>query len=62
MSIRVTVEDTENGETETTVLSANGYVVVCSGRAYVDREQVFANGTRIVTVKRRPVAEPEETE
>lgn len=53
MSIKVTVEDTENGERDETVLSPDGYVVVCSGRAYVDHEQVYANGTRIVTVKRR---------
>lgn len=53
--IRVTVTDTESGETGTHELSANGYVVICSGRAYVDNEQVYGNGTRVVTIKRRPV-------
>jgi hypothetical protein len=53
MPIEVTVRDTETGETDSHTLSPDGYVVICSGRAYVEHEQVHANGTRIVTVKRR---------
>jgi hypothetical protein len=52
MPIEVTVRDTDTGETDSHTLSLDGYVVICSGRAYVEHEQIHANGTRIVTIRR----------
>lgn len=57
MAIEVTVRDTETGESETAFIPAGGYVVTCAEPAYVAAEQIHANGTRIVTVRRRPASD-----
>lgn len=51
--LMVTVLDTETGETGTAEVKPGGYLVVCAEPAYVYHEDVHANGTRIVTIKKR---------
>jgi hypothetical protein len=50
MSIRVTVTDTENGDTETQEIE-NDVIVITAGNRYVDGVQSYANGTQIFTIK-----------
>jgi hypothetical protein len=50
--IRVTVEDTATGETESTEI-VNDYVITTAGTCYVSHISRFASGTHILTVKGR---------
>lgn len=53
MSIRVTVEDTESGETETKTIE-NDVIVVTAGTCYVDHVADYpTKGTQVYTVKGR---------
>lgn len=51
MAIQVTTTDTETGETETQEVPPNGYVVVVTGRRYVDGYAAYKNGTVVITTK-----------
>lgn len=51
MTIKVTVADTENGDTDTVELKDN-YVVTTAGKCEVTSEQRYANGTVVLTIKR----------
>jgi len=55
--IHVTCTDPETGETGTAEVPPGGYLVVCAEPAYVAHEQVHANGTRVVTIKKRGSAD-----
>ena len=50
MAIKITVEDTESGETATREIE-NDVVVIAAGDHYVDGIQKYANGTQIYTIK-----------
>lgn len=49
---RVTAVDLDSGESETVEIE-NDYLVICDGDRYIDGIQVYANGTAVITVKRR---------
>lgn len=51
--IHVTCTDPETGEQGHAEVKPGGYLVVCAEPAYVAHEQVHANGTRVVTIKKR---------
>ena len=56
--IRVTVEDTETGETSYETID-NDYCVICAGNKFVDTIQTYPKaGTTVVTIK---TAKPEVT-
>jgi hypothetical protein len=51
MAIRVTVTDTESGESSTAEVEDN-YILVCAGTCHQDGVQVYpAKGTHVITVK-----------
>jgi hypothetical protein len=50
MSIRVTAEDTENGDTATREIT-DDVVVITAGNHYIDGIVKYANGTQVITVK-----------
>lgn len=52
MAIRVTVTDTETGETESTEFD-NDYLLIRAGSCYLDGVQAYANGTHVLTIKGR---------
>lgn len=62
MPIRVTVEDTETGDTETCEIGNGpaGYVVTCGPGCDVTHVQTYANGTAVVTIRPRLVPEASE--
>ena len=49
---RVTATDLATGESESTEITDN-YVVITDGDRYVASAQVHANGTAVVTIKKR---------
>ncbi len=49
----VTTTDLANGDSETQVLPPNGYVLVVGENMRLDSEINHANGTRLLTLKRR---------
>lgn len=51
MSIRITVTDTENGDTETQEIT-DDYVVIVAGSYYLAHANKHANGTHVLTIKR----------
>ena len=53
MTITITTEDHETGETETVELKPDSYVLTCGERIEFVHEQLYANGTRIITLKRK---------
>ena len=56
--IRITVEDTETGETSSRVIE-DDYCVICAGRKYVDSTNFYPKaGTTVITIK---TAKPEVT-
>ncbi|GLJ78649.1 hypothetical protein [Microbacterium imperiale] len=52
-AIKVTVSDPESGEELESRVIDNDFMVLCAGDRYIDGVQAYANGTQIVTVKRR---------
>ena len=50
---KVTCTDVETGESESAVIT-NDYIVICDGDRYLDHVQQHANGTVVLTIKRRP--------
>lgn len=53
MTIRVTVEDTETGTSETREV-ANDYILICAGTCYQARVQAWPKtGTHVITIKGR---------
>jgi hypothetical protein len=53
MSIRVTVTDTENGDTQTAEIE-NDYVIICAGTCHISAAQDYpTKGTRVLTIKGR---------
>jgi len=50
---RVTAEDIVTGEREERII-LNDYVLIVDGDRYIDGIQAHANGTHVLTVKRRP--------
>lgn len=55
MTIRVTVLDTETGDTETKDVPEHDYVLICSGDCHISYSQVSAkSGTHNLTIKRGP--------
>ncbi len=57
MSIRVTVTDTENGDTETQEIE-NNHIVVTAGNHYIAGVQRYGNGTAVYTIKVRKPGDP----
>lgn len=51
-AIRVTVEDLENGDKDSTEISGD-YVIITAEPAYVSNIQHYINGTAVITVKGR---------
>lgn len=53
MPIRLTVEDTETGDTDSCVIGdgPGRYVVTCGPGCYVSLEQKYSNGTVVLTIK-----------
>jgi hypothetical protein len=52
--IRVTVEDTDTGKTETVEVAPNDYWMVTTGSCYVSSTQVYLKtGTHQLTIKGR---------
>lgn len=49
---RVTATDLETGEAETTIIEDN-YLLICDGKYYLDGYSRYANGTVVLTVKRK---------
>lgn len=49
MTIRVTVEDTETGETETTIVE--DYLLLVADPCYLATRQAYPTGTHILVVK-----------
>lgn len=49
LSIKVTVEDTETGETEPTIVE--DYLLIVAGSCYLATRQAYPNGTHVLTVK-----------
>lgn len=59
MSIRVTVEDLETGDTETKDVADGDYVLICVAPCYLHQTNEYTAGTHVMTVKgyvRRRVA------
>jgi hypothetical protein len=56
VSVEVTVRDTETGESQTATIT-DDYVLICEGSCRLDRTQVSANGTAVLTVKGRKQAQ-----
>lgn len=54
--IEVTAIDAERGEQDTVTLKPGQYVVTCAEPLYVAHEQRHANGTVVLTLKRRKEA------
>ena len=52
MSVRVTVEDIETGDTDSAVVGDGDYLIVCTQPAHYT-VQAHANGTHVITVKGR---------
>lgn len=50
--LRVTIEDLELGDHEEAQVVAGDYVIVCAKPLELTHVQAFANGTRILTLKR----------
>ena len=50
---KVTCTDVDTGESESAVI-VNDYIVICDGDRYLDHVQQYANGTVVLTIKRRP--------
>lgn len=57
--IRVTVEDLVDGTSETAEIPPDSYIVIAGAKLEITGEQWYANGTRIVTLKRRPREAPD---
>ncbi len=51
---RVTATDLSTGESESIEITDN-YVVIVDGDRYVSGAQIYANGTSVVTIKKREV-------
>lgn len=51
--IKVTVSDPETGEVFESRILDNDFMVLCAGNRYLDGVQAHANGTQVLTVKRR---------
>ncbi len=49
--IIVTMTDTETGESETAEIPVDGWIVVVAGRRFVAYENVYANGTAVITTR-----------
>lgn len=49
---RVTCEDVDTGESESTVI-LNDYLLVCDGNRYLDGVATYSNGTVVLTIKKR---------
>ncbi|MGE4425035.1 MAG: hypothetical protein AB7G37_01120 [Solirubrobacteraceae bacterium] len=49
--IRVTAEDPDTGDRQTTELPPGSYVVVCAEPRRVTHEQRYANGTVVITTR-----------
>jgi hypothetical protein len=54
MTIRVTVEDTEAGTSETCEVPENDYFLITTGTCHEDGVQVYpTRGTHVITIKGR---------
>lgn len=52
--IKVTVSDPDTGEVFETRVLDDDFLVLCAGDRYIDGVQAYANGTQVLTIKRRP--------
>lgn len=50
---RITCTDVDTGESESRTI-VNDFCLVCDGDRYVDGVAKYANGTTVITIKRRP--------
>jgi hypothetical protein len=52
--IRVTIENTDTGKTETETIASNDYWIITTGTCYVSNTQVYPKtGTHQLTIKGR---------
>lgn len=49
---RITCTDVATGESESAVIR-DDYLLVTDGRVYLDSRQTYANGTTVLTIKRK---------
>lgn len=53
---RITCTDIDTGESDSVEIE-NDYVLICDGRTRLEHTQFHANGTVVLTIKRRPIAQ-----
>lgn len=53
MSLRVTVVDEQTDESETVIVLAGDYLLVCHEPCRLAHTQAYGNGTHVVTIKGR---------
>lgn len=53
MTLRVTVEDVETGDTETQEVPEGDYLLICHEPCRLDTINAWANGTHQLTIKGR---------
>lgn len=51
MSARVTTKDLDTGEEDSIEIRDDQYVVVLGPKRYIASEQVYGNGTAVITIK-----------
>lgn len=49
--IKVTVTDPETGEVLGEQIVEDNYLLICAGNRYLHHENLYANGTAVLTVK-----------
>ena len=60
MPTEITCRDTENGDTESQTIE-NDWLIVCDGDYYLHYVSAYANGTAVITVKRKETQVSAET-
>lgn len=51
--LKITVEDLEEGGSQTVMVPAGDYFILTTHPCYVDGTQIYKNGTHVITVKGR---------
>ena len=51
---RITCTDIDTGESESVEIGPDQFLVVLGGNRLIHSEQVYGNGTNVVTIKRAP--------
>jgi hypothetical protein len=56
MTLRVTVEDIENGDRDVGTVPLNDYMVIVHGDCHISNIQTYKSGTHVITIKGRKPA------